>query len=38
MLSSIGMLPYQGPIHVVVGAPIEVPKFEGDINSDDGKR
>ncbi|CAL8469820.1 g9362 [Coccomyxa elongata] len=38
MLSSIGMLPYQGAIHVVVGAPIEVPKFEGDIKSGDGKR
>lgn len=39
LVSSIGMLPYQGPIHVVVGAPIPVPKLQGaDINSDAGRR
>jgi hypothetical protein len=38
MISSVGLLPYQGPIHVVVGAPIPVPKLEGDIASDEGRR
>ena len=38
MVSSVGMLPYQGPIHVVIGAPVPVPKLEGDINSDEGRK
>lgn len=38
LLTSIGMLPIQGPIHVVVGAPIQVARFEGDITSDEGRR
>lgn len=29
----IGLLPYPVPIDVVVGAPIEVPKYDGDIDS-----
>jgi Diacylglycerol acyltransferase len=29
----IGLLPYPVPIDVVVGPPIDVPKYEGDVKS-----
>jgi Diacylglycerol acyltransferase len=33
-----GLLPLQTPINIVVGAPIDVPRFEGDVKSPEGER
>ena len=37
LFSPVGWLPYQSPIRIVVGKPIEVPHIQ-DVYSEEGKR
>ena len=37
LFSPVGVLPYQSPIRIVVGKPIEVPHIQ-DVYSEEGKR
>ena len=37
LVSPVGVMPYQSPIRLVVGSPIEVPHV-ADVYSEEGKR